>query len=510
MDGADFFAPAPYTLIDGLLARYDAKRSQIEQVVALFDGDIGGVVHYFIHGNRDNGGYSSLSAERIFRRDGAIAALNSAFWAEALALTDVYDCMPQARRDEWNKQITDMTAPEFEADTVRATLESLLLSRETFFAERIDGIFRALSHEHVTNAPEGFGKRMIVANVLTYYDTVDQRTVGYINDLRCVIARFMGRDEPRWNNTGFVINALRKTTGVWHSLDGGAIRVRLYKKGTAHLEVHPDMAWRLNAMLAHLYPRAIPSALRTRPIKRPKHFALITTPIPFAVLAVIEAGVFREDDTYLAFRGEREDKATFTEALRVLESVGGIPDRFGVRFTYHAAGVVTEIVLSGRVPDQKTHQFYPSRGQIAADAIALADIGETSRCCEPSAGQGDLAEHMPQDRTTCVEVNALFCDVLRAKGFKTINADFLEWATTAPLFDRLVLNPPFSENRASLHFAAALRLVAPGGRIAAILPASLAGRDLAPGWDSEWTPVYTDAFAGTSVSVAIYAASRPA
>ena len=36
------------------------------------------------------------------------------YWDKALKLTDVLDCMPQARRDEWSKQIREMTAPEFD------------------------------------------------------------------------------------------------------------------------------------------------------------------------------------------------------------------------------------------------------------------------------------------------------------------------------------------------------------------------------------------------------------
>ena len=30
-----------------------------------------------------------------------IAALNAAYWSKALAFTDVLDCMPQKRRDDW-------------------------------------------------------------------------------------------------------------------------------------------------------------------------------------------------------------------------------------------------------------------------------------------------------------------------------------------------------------------------------------------------------------------------
>jgi hypothetical protein len=102
----------------------------------------------------------------------------------------------------------------------------------------------------VTNRPEGFGKRMILARVYNEWGSTEYKTAGYIQDLRIVIARFMGRDEPRWNATDSALLGARRRPGEWFTLDGGALRVRGYLKGTAHLEVHPEMAWRLNCVLA--------------------------------------------------------------------------------------------------------------------------------------------------------------------------------------------------------------------------------------------------------------------
>lgn len=49
--------------------------------------------------------------------------------------------------------------------------------------------------------------------------------------------------------------------------------------------------------------------------------------------------------------------------------------------------------------------------------------------------------------TTCVEISELHAKVLQAKGFaNVINADFIEWAVSAPKFDRVVMNP-FSDGR---------------------------------------------------------------
>ncbi|MFD2271810.1 methyltransferase [Undibacterium arcticum] len=112
-------------------------------------------------------------------------------------------------------------------------------------------------------------------------------------------------------------------------------------------------------------------------------------------------------------------------------------------------------------------------------------------------------------RTRCIEISELHCKILAAKGFDVARADFIDWAAkTADRFDRIVMNPPFSDGRALTHLLAAAELVASGGRIVAVLPASLNGKDVLPGWCVTWSEVFEGEFAGTSVSVVILAGVR--
>lgn len=525
-DAAEFFAPANTDALDSLLGQYRLARSRIAEVAAFTGGETAAaVLHYFLDGNasESRGRHSlSLSAAQLFTEDGAVAALNSAYWSKALALTDVVDMMPQARRSEWHEQIRSHQCPGFEEATVRATLIDLLAMRAQFLGERVDGIFRGLSGEHVTNAPEAFGKRMIVARVLTCYDTVDSERCGLINDLRCVIARFMGRDEPTYRSTDPLISALRGRWGEWVTVDGGALKIRLYKKGTAHIEVHPDMAWRLNATLASLYPRAIPPEFRQRPKRRLKDIPAMQRPLPSRVVELL-AGMepARERVTYDGWRERwvtvprtlrfRYDIDTASDAGReaaaVLCAIGGTYDKGGTwTFDYEPAEVISEIVTSGCIPDRVAHQFYPTPERLARICVDLAQIGDGHRVLEPSAGQGDIAAMLPAERTTCVEISPLHCAILRARGLHTVQADFLAWADGA--FDRVVMNPPFADGRALAHVEHAAAMLAPGGRLVAVLPASMRGKDLLPGLACEWSAVFDGEFRGTSVSVVILAAQK--
>lgn len=520
-DGAQFFAPMSADLIDSLVGEYSAMRGRVEALAAAVGQEqFAGALHYFIEGNQSSR-ERWYNIDKLFCLKGAVAKLNATYWNKALQLTDVLDAMPQKRRDEWFEQINSNTAPDFEESTVRATLGDLLASRSKFFAERVDGIFRALSHEHVTNCPQGFGKRMILANVHSnFYSSSSQ--CGHINDLRAVIAKFMGRDEPRWDSTRRVVEIAKRRSGEWHSLDGGAIRIRVYKVGTAHLEVHPDMAWRLNAVLASLHPTAIPAEFRTKPkrARKVKDFELFDRPLPFAVVDVL-AGMRPADRAgcsglastphALCFDYSADNKAAKDQAAQVLRAIGGV-ERYQnayrwFEFDYAPKEVINQIVCSGCIPDQKSHQFYPTPANVAAVAVELAQIGPDDECLEPSAGTGGLADLLPQERTLCVEISDLHCKVLAAKGHNVVQADFLKWSAPGK-FERIVMNPPFSEGRWQAHLEHASTMLAADGRLVAILPASAKGKDVLPGWSLEWSQVFDNEFAGTSVSVVILVATR--
>ena len=529
-----FFAPMSADLVDSLIGQYNAARGNVEALAAAVRaGQNASVLHYFVEGNVKEQRHSMpTTVDALFRVEGAIAQLNADFWSRALRLTDVMDYMPQARRDEWHEQIRnpegrqankhtgekDMPAlPEFEEATVRSTLAGLLHNRAQFLAERVDGIFRALSRAHVTNQPQGFGKRMIIANVFGY------QTHGHINDLRCVIAKFMGRDEPKHGATDPVIKAARRQNGEWMPVDGGALRIRVYGGvGTAHLEVHPDMAWRLNAILASLYPLAIPAEFRTKPKrqKKLKDFELFDRPLPFAVVQLLaEMREVREriepawPERYRAVPNAREfgygekDKAAVAEAEKVLMAIGAVKAGRHWQFDYDPTEVLDQVVCSGCIPDHKSHQFYPTPESVAALAVELAQIGPEHTCLEPSAGQGGLADMMLSTRTTCVEISDLHCQILKAKGYATVQADFLKFTSDKP-FDRICMNPPFSEGRWQAHLQHAASMLAADGRLVAILPASAKGKPVLEGFDLQWSAIMENQFAGTSVDVVILAAQR--
>lgn len=284
-----FFAPADTDLIDGLLGSYRLMRTKLADTSATIRSGVNSeAVAYFLSGNlHRERGYHVPPVGKLFDLPGAVASLNADFWQKALSLTDVYEYMPNERRNEWNEQIREMKAPDFEENAVRATLSELLFSRQKFFSERVDGIFRSLSRSHVTNRPEGFSKRMIIECMFDQWGMCNYDRTGYVDDLRKVIAKFMGRDATGLNTTNKILNIARARSGEWVAIDGGALRVKAFMKGTIHLEIHPDMAWRLNDILAFLHPAAIPAEHRQKPRTKVKSFDLHSNLLPFSVLSVL-------------------------------------------------------------------------------------------------------------------------------------------------------------------------------------------------------------------------------
>ena len=139
--------------------------------------------------------------------------------------------------------------------------------------------------------------------------------------------------------------------------------------------------------------------------------------------------------------------------------------------------------------------------------------GET--LLEPEAGRGDLLtciEANPED-VTCVEAAPLFADFLLGKGYvNTVCCDFMKWSADNEgyLFDKIVMNPPYSLGRHKEHTLAGLGHLKVGGRLVAVLP----GDSPTLNWMMLENFVYakgksfTGEFDDTGITVSVYVFKR--
>lgn len=114
--------------------------------------------------------------------------------------------------------------------------------------------------------------------------------------------------------------------------------------------------------------------------------------------------------------------------------------------------------------------FFPTPAGVADEMVAAADIQEGMRVLEPSAGMGHIAERIREAGSDpdVVEMSADRKELLEAKGFNVIGSNFME-IDAGEGYDRIIMNPPFSDRRDAEHVRHAYDLLKPGGRIVAIM-----------------------------------------
>lgn len=200
-------------------------------------------------------------------------------------------------------------------------------------------------------------------------------------------------------------------------------------------------------------------------------------------------------------------------------------------FAEDATDVIEQAVLTGAIRQEKQELgiFYtpPELARRAAGMLWINSCGLT--LLEPSAGMGALAEAARDaagewafDPTiTCMDVKAEHVIACSRLGFKSLQADFLKEDPAAfPLFDGVIMNPPFAKGADALHVLHAMSFLKPGGRLVAIMSAAItfrttgsypALRQLLQHYGSiEVLPAGSFKESGTGVNTALVTFDKPA
>ena len=115
-------------------------------------------------------------------------------------------------------------------------------------------------------------------------------------------------------------------------------------------------------------------------------------------------------------------------------------------------------------------QFTPP--ELAKELVALAGVRKDSRVLEPEAGIGNIADVAKEvtDHVDCIERMTDYCESMKLKKHNVIGNDLLT-AETAPIYDAVVMNPPFSEE--CEHIKRAFDFLRPGGSLVAVCSSSI-------------------------------------
>lgn len=158
----------------------------------------------------------------------------------------------------------------------------------------------------------------------------------------------------------------------------------------------------------------------------------------------------------------------------------------------------------------KNLAYYPTPPAVIDQVLAQLSLSGSPAILEPSCGCGRIMEAIrntnPAARITGVEYDKGRTQQAREKGFRVYNANFLE-TSGDPVFDFVIMNPPFNGRHWRKHLNHARKFLKPGGIVACILPASafydghLADLGLKPPQAFGWYDLPTASFSESGTNV---------
>ena len=188
------------------------------------------------------------------------------------------------------------------------------------------------------------------------------------------------------------------------------------------------------------------------------------------VLQVLRASRLEGERLYLPDQLPRPLYEAVDEAIRIAGGrwVGG---RTRAHVFTDSAQVLTRLIATGQILDPKEYDFFATPAALAREAVEAAGIEPGMLVAEPSAGRGAIAAVMAEIVGTAnVHAYELLPDhvkVLREMGLQVHEGDFLA-QPARPIFDRIVMNPPFGQQADMKHVQHALKMLKPTGRLVAI------------------------------------------
>lgn len=174
------------------------------------------------------------------------------------------------------------------------------------------------------------------------------------------------------------------------------------------------------------------------------------------------------------------DRALYEKVAKVITAAGGKWHRgkkshLFTRDPRVALGLALE---AGAIVDTKKalNQFF-TPADLAVTVVQAAKVRHGHQVLEPSAGGGALATAADAagGRVQCIEIDTNLAIALQQQGFQVLAADFLQ-IPAVPMFDAVVMNPPFDTGQDVKHITHACAFLRPGGRLVAIAGAGVSFR----------------------------------
>lgn len=187
-----------------------------------------------------------------------------------------------------------------------------------------------------------------------------------------------------------------------------------------------------------------------------------------------EGKVFKIPDSPL----ERKLYERVAEAIKLAGGKWSVPKK-GFVFK-EGADKFVELLATGKTVDRKDFDYFPTPQRLVQEMVRRAQLEPGMLVLEPSAGRAAIAEAAAEvvgrENVVCFEFLPENVEKLKAMGYNTTEADFLSIEPT-PIFDRILMNPPFGAQADMRHVEHAARFLKPDGKLVSIMSLSYRTRE---------------------------------
>ena len=346
--------------------------------------------------------------------------LDRGIWSHLIESTNLERLMDKTARDQFREQLRE-DPPEATAENCFATLSQLVGDSDMIFKRGIATAFAKLDRRFRSHDGFKIGTRVVLSYAMSdgrwnYHSHPDET----LRDIERTFLTLDGKPHPE-RSAGFLgmVDAAMHKAG-WgpraYEVEDDYFRLRVFMNGNAHLWFkRPDLVEKVNLLLA---------------------------------------------DYYGATLGAGADVADVQHAPKT-----GVAKNFGFFET----------------PEAVRREVYERAGILLGADMAYGRKPERLAILEPSAGLGALAEKAARGGhdVTCYEIQSSHVEALRKAGcYRAVrHADFINVGTGCERFDVVIMNPPFDGGRDIDHVTHAMKFLKPGGKLAAVMSASVEFRE---------------------------------
>lgn len=268
----------------------------------------------------------------------------------------------------------------------------------------------------------------------------------------------------------------KKYQELKHTLSNTPKRMREYNTKKIYADIANNKAELYRVVGVAIEKGTLPEILKNfSPVKNKNHFYLF-------IRGMKQGGyyeVFREKE--IRFRTINERLVTypieelgFKNAKEVEKAYKALMKLTGQNERSQEEIRDEEIkILIDEVRFKKIAGFFPTPDKLAEKMVYQADIQDSDKVLEPSAGIGSIADAIkklhPKVELSVIELMASLQNILKKKAYKFVGDDFLEHAKK---YDKIIMNPPFEKLQDIDHVKHAYSLLKPNGRIVSIMSPS--------------------------------------